>query len=624
MSGPARILGEAQRQAEAAREQVLRMVAERRIWADLGAGIASAEETAERLAALEPAALAVAPGPKRAAAREPGDEEEPPEAHTVGLVMVELFTATKEGPVGLSSHEQKRRIANALAGIRDEDGAPVIYGTPKGLARISTTSAGDPVIAHISDGVDVRILVDRYLVCGVPVKTKTGTEVRWSNSFQEADKRMGELARQHQWHDVGVRLPHLKSVRSFPFFDADFRLVNDRGYHAETRCYLDRSTPIQFPDPGETPLTVLAEWMSDFIEQTFANPWDYTYAIAFLITILMRPAIDGPTPMFAVMASMPRIGKGKLVNAICRAAMGTTAMGMPLSKETDRQIHEVLSALGTGRPVAVVDNERQDKAGDTFGGPAIESMLTEPTYSGRLLGGNTQVEYEVEMILAMTGNNPAFTFDMACRICPIELLSRKQQADARGGWAHPDIEKKTGYTMRIRAKILGAVVMMVEQWRGRRAAGETWITWAPGGFEAWGQIVGAVCISAGLPDWGKGIEKFKNSADPEQAAYSAWAEIIADLLLATNRRHMYGAEVVATVSRVDYWTTKHGGDSERVSTQRAWAIVRSAVGRVWDLPARTAVGAGGVETVRAAGLLTLKGVDARSGVTAAVFTWSER
>lgn len=611
MSSPAKILEEA-REASA-----------QRCFRDYNAGILSAQQLQQALAALESAALAVAQGPaKKAAAREPGDEDEPPEAHTVGLRAVDLFLTTEDGPVAVSSQEVKRAIAQALSEIR-EDGAPVLYLTAAGIARIGASNKGAPKIVPVEDGVAMRILVDQYMVCGWAKQGKGGASVVRSNEFPQVAARMTELARPETWQGLGIALPPLDTVRSFPFFDADFRLVNRRGYHEATRCFLDRATPIDSVPAGVSPLAILQDWLVDFRERSFKSAHDFTYSIAALLTMLMRPGIDGPVPLMAVLASMPGTGKGKLVSALCLAAMGAPAKGLAIADDQDRQESEVLSLLRAGYPVASIDNARQDRPGQAFGGQAIERLLTEPVFSGRLLGTNDQVDFDIRVMLFLTANNPRLTRDMVRRTLPIMLGTSEERAEARGGWKRPDIDRPTGWTMRHRARILGAIVAMVEAWRARWASGERWQIWAPGSYEAWAEAVGGVCVASGLPMWGGGIDDFYESAEPEDAAYRAWAAAVADMLhrVGGSKReaYLYTQDVIRALEQVEYWRTTLSGSKDEITPIKAWAAIKKVQGRSWNLPARSMADGEGAEKVRPACVLSLVKIKANSGVTAAIF-----
>lgn len=586
---------------------------------DVARGIASVEDV---WAGLEQTSVVVA-GP----GREPGDDTEDVVATGSGLIRVRLYTETAAGPVDLSAQEAKRAIARGLAAAVDDAGAPVLFSTAGGLVRVSAGAMGEPVLVAVDDVVGVRILVDQYLILGWVKPTKGGGKVVWSNEPPKIEARLSDLSRPVGWESVGVALPEIRTVRWFPYYDEGLTLRNERGYDPRSKCYLDRATPIVMPAPGETPLTVLAEWLRDFAERSFRAEQDMTYALASVLTLLLRPAIDGPVPMFAVMAAQQGTGKGKLVSALCRAAMGTPAAATRLAEDEDRQASELLSMLRTGTPAISIDNVR-GKIGAAFGGDMIEQMLTEGRLSGRLLGTNTMVTVLVSVMVYFTANNPRFTPDMARRTIPINLCSTAERAEARSGWHHPDIDGGRGYTMRERARILGAFVALVEDWKRRRAAGETWSVWAPGSYEAWARIVGGVCVAAGMPGWGRGIEEFKDASNPEDAAFRSWAEQVAEIIhsrwSAGKIVRIMGADIALTVNAVTFWASAMDGKTGPAGVKRAWEIVRAATGRSWRVAARVEEIDGETRIVRPGGTLRfVKASTKGGGALAAEFEWTE-
>lgn len=614
MSGPdlARLAEEAR--ARAAQRRAGRPATVREL-RDVAQGLTSGAELEE---SLRSTAVQVVAGPPIGRGREPGDDEgEDVATGSDVLGRVRLFMETDSGPVPLSSQEQKMAIGRALAAATDETGSPVLYRTPAGLAIVVEGPTG-PAIVSVESGATMRNLVDRYLILGWPTKgtEKKPARVVWSNEVPQIGARLVEMLGMEFWGLAGIALPELRTVQAFPFYDGEMNLVNRRGYHAASRCYLSTETAIVCPGLGETPQTVLAEWLRDFVEQSFAAPQDATYAIASALTMLVRPAIDGPVPAFGVMAALPGTGKGRLVTTLCRAVLGGVGSKLPLSMEPDRQITEVISLLKKGSPVAVIDNIRQDR-GESFGGQAIESLLTDPTFDGRLLNTNDHPSFVVRVMLYLAANNPVLTKDMARRVIPIWLTTTAERAEARSGWHHPDIDRENGWTVRNRARILGALVALVEDWKRRRAAGETWRYWRPGSYEAWADIVGAVCVAGGLPGWGHGIEEWLDRASPEDAAFRALAALCAKRIWRGDREapiaSLRGPDLLGVVSQVDYFANKVEGKPAGIAVKAAWGLFKSAVGRSWNLQAEEWTGEGGAGFVRPAGRLTITSATTPAG-----------
>ena len=91
-----------------------------------------------------------------------------------------------------------------------------------------------------------------------------------------------------------------------------------------------------------------------------------------------------------------------------------------------------------------------------------------------------------------TGNNPAFSNEMARRIVRIRLDARTDQPWRREGFRHPDL---MGWVRANRGRLVAACLTLGQAWiaagrpRGRRSIGS---------YEAWAQVLGGVLEVAGV------------------------------------------------------------------------------------------------------------------------------
>jgi hypothetical protein len=548
--------------------------------------------------------------------REPGaDIEEVADTRR----RVPLFQWVDEKPVHMSAHAARVAIAEAILAARGPDGAPVLYLVASGLGKVVSMPGRAPVIAPVTDASDLKIAIDAHVAFGT-VKTtlKGGPFVTWDDDATFLIRRLDELARLASWSKLGISPPVLRKVRAYPYFDRSGKLVNVVGYNAESECYLTKATDIQRPGPGERPETVLAEWMQDFMLRSFEGGHSMTYAMAAVLTILTRDMIDGPTPLFAVTAAEQGTGKGKLVDALCLAATGDTPWTINYAADPDRLVSEVMTALLSGRPAINLDNIRRK-----FGGEAIETVLTRVTYEGRLLGSMTPVQVDNLALWLATGNNLEMTVDALRRTIPVRLVSREDGAANRGGWIHDDIDQPNGWTIRNRARILGAFVVMVERWQAGVRAG--WQAernvWRPGSYEAWGRVVGSVCVHAGFAGWGEGIDGSRAAADPETVAYRVVAERVAEDCFRANplakddvRWTIQGERLGTIMSGIEHFAEALDNKRGPVLCRKAWQLMGQVVGRTWDIR--------GGDDMRAGTLRFDRIID--RGAKAGLFTWRVR
>lgn len=520
--------------------------------------------------------------------------------------------------VPLDPHAARAAIAGAILAIRGADGAPVLYSVARGLGKVVAQPGQSPRIVAVADAADLRITVDEYLSIGVLKPTKDGEKQVWSNDDPLITRRLEELARPSAWAAVRVYPPELTTVRAYPYFNRLGRLVNTVGYDPQSRCYLTVATHIQRPEPGETPLTVLAEWMVDFIRRSFGAAHDMTYAMSMAVTLLCRDMIAGPTPLFAITAAEHGTGKGKLADSIARAVIGDLPWSINPAEDEDRLVSEVITALAAGSPMIMLDNVRRK-----LGGAALETVTTRLRYQGRTLGTTDPIDLPNLAVWVATANNLQTTADIARRTLEIRLVSREDGAAMRGGWERPDIDAPGGWTERNRARILGALVAIVE--RHLAAKSEGWVpgvsVWRPGSYEEWTSVVGEALIHAGMPGWGQGVDVSRAAADPETLAYRAVAERVAGLHferygnIDTQRFDVRGAQIGPIVADVEHWAHLTDGKRDTALSRQAWALMRAASGRTWEFQA---------EGKRMAGALTFSDIQTVSGAKVGIFSWRVR
>jgi hypothetical protein len=520
--------------------------------------------------------------------------------------------------VPLDPHAARAAIAGAILAIRGADGAPVLYSVARGLGKVVTQPGQSPKIVAVVDAAELRITVDEYLSIGVLKPTKDGAKQSWSNDDPLVTRRLEELSRPSAWAAVRVSPPELATVRAYPYFNRLGKLVNEVGYDPASKCYLTRATEIQRPAPGETPLTVLAEWMTDFMRRSFGAAHDMTYAMALAITVLCRDMIAGPTPLFTITAAAQGTGKGKLADAIARAVVGDVAWTVNYAEDGDRLVSEIITALSSGAPMIMLDNVRR-----RLGGEALETVTTRMRYQGRVLGTTDPIDLPNLAVWLATANNITTTPDMDRRKVEIRLVSREEVASRRGGWTHDDIDAPGGWTDQNRPRILGAFVAIVERHLEAKAQG--WVppvpVWRPGSYEAWASVVGEAVTHAGMPGWGQGVDVSSAAADPETLAYRAVAERVAGLHFErygnadTARLEVRGAQIGPIVADVEHWAHLTDGKRDTALSRQAWALLRSAAGRTWEFAA---------DGKRMAGTLTFTEIVTVNGAKVGAFSWRVR
>jgi len=295
----------------------------------------------------------------------------------------------------------------------------------------------------------------------------------------------------------------LSYVTSYPVFRTTTELA-PQGYD---RGILADYPNVELITDRDEILEVLYDLLVDF---PFEDRDSWTNAIALLLTVVLRPAIDGNCPFFLVTSPSERSGKTKLVEEVAGGGiLGYPTPSMVLPRDDD-EIEKRLTALsiGSGKSLVHLDNlpEHVDS-------PAIASFVTCSTWSGRMLGRSELVSGPNTSVLVGTGNNVQLSGELAKRTVLIRLKPGARPEE-RTGFRHPRLRE---YIRQVRPRLLGALVGAVKRWGGTRSA------LAFGGFEEWSGIVGGVIESLGLVHLGN-RDRASKRLDKDSEAIETLAE----------------------------------------------------------------------------------------------------
>lgn len=319
------------------------------------------------------------------------------------------------------------------------------------------------------------------------------------------------LARSH-WP-----FPILDGITGTPIFRADGTILASPGYDAETR-YLYMSS-IEFPTPPDRPReqhvqAALDTLLDPFRDFPFVAEWHRAAAIAAVLSLLGRPAIKGPVPLYGVTSTAPGSGKGFLVDVV--ALIGTGAVAPRESAtHSDEEMRKRILAIGMqGQPLVLLDNVE-----GALGTPSLANALTAPSFSDRLLGTNNMATTPLRAVWFATGNGLSYRGDLGRRVIPIELDARCEHPEDRTGFHHPDL---LAYVREHRARLVCAGLTLLRAFTvaGRPRHGKPPV----GSFESWDDLVRGACIWAGLSDPAQGRDEIRAQGDADLDALRSLME----------------------------------------------------------------------------------------------------
>jgi putative DNA primase/helicase len=161
----------------------------------------------------------------------------------------------------------------------------------------------------------------------------------------------------------------------------------------------------------------------------FKTHSDYAHALTLEFLQFVRDMIDGPVPIYAVIAPTERTGKGKLIKTICAPGLGAIigAMAELDSRTDETELRKRLTALVLqGDPVVWIDNiDKEVKGG------ALAALVTSEHWKDRILGKSAIADAPVRICLVLAGNGLTFSRELLKCGLLINLDARLEHPDQR-------------------------------------------------------------------------------------------------------------------------------------------------------------------------------------------------
>lgn len=358
-------------------------------------------------------------------------------------------------------------------------------------------------------------------------------------------------------------LRFLAGVSDGPVLRQDGTLATTPGYDPTTGQLITERVavyPPVPPEPSREEALIALEMMLEPTEEfPFVDDVDRSAAAALALTLLARPAIPGPVPLWAVTAPTAGTGKSLLAGAAVQIGTGRRPAIVTWPRRSEEARKSLLALAVAGDAAVLVDNIEGDLAS-----AELAAALTAGEIRDRLLGESKMVTAPWSAVLIATGNNLTLKGDLARRVVPVRMDARCEAPDERGGWKRPDL---TAFVRKHRPRlaVAGLTVLRAHAAAGRpRPEG---LGPPLGSFEAWDQQVRAAVAWVGLPDpLGRRAEL--RAADPERESF-------ASLLHAW--RAWFGEDAATARGAIDAASTDLYGDEESKEIQ---AGLREAVAGV--------------------------------------------
>lgn len=318
-------------------------------------------------------------------------------------------------------------------------------------------------------------------------------------------------------------LPQIEAISDVPVFRANGTIQDKPGYDPDTRVIFDPGSTV-FPFVSESPSRkdaelALEQLQDPFSEFAFVGDSDRSAVVAFVLSVIARPAINGSVPMFVSQATTPGSGKGLLLDTAAVIATGRRA---PLMAPTDddEETRKRLFAIATESPsVVVIDNVE-----GSIGSPSLAMALTAGEVRERVLGSSKMATASLRPVWAVTGNNIQLKGDLGRRVVPIDL---------NPGVEHPEdrVFKRKDILEHVRLNRPALVTNALTILRAYTVAGRpSHGLPTKGSFEQWDRLVRGAIIWAGGVDPLGGVARLRDSSDADidqlRALLVAWHDTL--------------------------------------------------------------------------------------------------
>ncbi len=304
----------------------------------------------------------------------------------------------------------------------------------------------------------------------------------------------------------------IAAVSETPVLRPDGTILSTPGYDDLTGILYEPNADYE-PIPDHPTAQELARAVADIREAIcdfqFEKPAHETGFFASVLTPLVKAAFDLRSPLFLFDASTPGVGKGLLSLTSGVIATGRLPSAISFPGQEDEREKRFTSCLMQGDRIIRFDNVE-----GFLGGKALCMLISEPIYTGRILGISKNWTGPADATLFATANNCQLGRDMDRRVCHIRLQTDDERPELRKGFKHPNL---LSHVRKNQPRLTRAALIIL---RAYFAAGRPKQEFEPWGtFEVWADIVVGALRFAGLPDPGTAREELRLSANGETDSY---------------------------------------------------------------------------------------------------------
>lgn len=393
-------------------------------------------------------------------------------------------------------------VIHALGTHRNRDELPTIYQRGGQVVRVTceprselcgvTIPTATPRITAASKAVLRPMILD---ACRLWVweENEDGMEVM-------TDKKppLWLVAAIHELGDYPIEMSPLAGIVQCPTLRADGSIIQKKGYDQRSRLLYMPDAACEYLTVPSSPTIAeakqAAETLVDLVcDFPFADDYHKSAWLSLVLTMVVRPAINGPCPIFIFDANTRGSGKSMLADLSSMIAYGKPAARKTWPGDDDEVRKTITAVVLAGLPSVLFDNV---ETGLKLGGASLDAALTGTTWSDRILGkSEITPELPLTQVWVATGNNLSFRGDTGRRAMYCRLESPEENPEDRTDFKHEDL---LAHVRQYRGQLVTAALTLMRAWfvAGRPSPAQG--PW--GSFEAWNGTVRQAIVWCGLPD----------------------------------------------------------------------------------------------------------------------------
>ena len=467
--------------------------------------------------------------------------------------------------------------------LSERDPGPELNALYKAIGR-----ANDPATLFCSAGRVVRVFRDSagravtYSVGVSALREWLASRVAFSKNHQKSQVSCypSPALLESALDGLPERLPVLEVWSDVPLISGSGKVYDRPGYAPEIRCYIDCPVSLEEMDL-DSAIALLEEWLVDF---PFESDSDFHNLLTLPLTVILRPAISGPAPLWRIEAPTARTGKTLLSDCIAEVvAPSCAAMSECHDRKEWRQ--SLFTSLLNIPAVLRMDNVTD------LDSSALKMAISSATgVKQRVLGGNVEATVPVRCAWVLTANNPILDRELLARSVRARLNSKSEHPEWRSDFLHPDALE---YARENRVTLLSALLTVAKvgfavetEYEGPKI----------GGFAAWSSVLGRVAHKAGWTEFLGTMESDEEQAGDSKAEAAnrfllAWFEAHGnspvrpkDLIEHADGAVRPGKDGRITAENVGYWLKRNRGSVH--AGLEVTSNGRDRSGTLWSLTGR--------------------------------------